>query len=396
MHGLIDQEVAAARMQRLLKVIADSGRSFDTILIVDKINQFYFTGTMQDALLVIRANGTYGYFVRRSYERAAAESGLCNIQPMNSYRDLLKYLPPDLGNVLLEASIMPLAMLQRLQRVFSLGKIDSVESYIMKLRMIKDFDELALISAAGEAQNRLLREIVPTLMREGMSEAELMADVYAAMIRGGHHGVSRFSMFQLDMVAGQLGFGENALYPTCFDGPGGMLGMSPAVPAVGSRERLLKRGDLVFLDIGFGIDGYHSDKTQVYSFGSSPSDEVVSVHTACINILDKVAARLRPGEVPAEIYADIMADLPSQLSENFMGMGAGQVKFLGHGVGLQIDEPPVLANGFTEPLAANMVLAVEPKRGIAGIGMTGVEETFIVTEESPRCITGGACDIIRV
>ncbi len=396
MDGIINQEIAAARMQRLLKVIADSGRSFDTILIVDKINQYYFTGTMQDALLVIRSDGTYGYFVRRSYERAAAESGLSSIQPMSSYRDLLKYLPSDLGNVLLEASIMPLAMLQRLQRVFSLGKIDSVERYIMKLRMIKDPDELALISAAGEAQNRFLREKVPALMREGISEAEFMADVYAAMIKSGHHGVSRFGMFQLDMVAGQLGFGENALYPTCFDGPGGMLGMSAAVPAVGSRERLLKRGDLVFLDIAFGIDGYHSDKTQVYSFGAAPADEIVSVHRACIDILDKVAARLRPGEVPAVIYADIMSDLPPQLSENFMGMGAGQVKFLGHGVGLQIDEPPVLANGFTEPLAANMVIAVEPKRGVTGIGMAGVEETFIITESSPRCVTGGACEIIRV
>lgn len=396
MDGIINQEIAAARMQRLLKVIADSGRSFDTILIVDKINQYYFTGTMQDALLVIRSDGTYGYFVRRSYERAAAESGMSSIQPMSSYRDLLKYLPSDLGNVLLEASIMPLAMLQRLQRVFSLGKIDSVERYIMKLRMIKDPDELALISAAGEAQNRFLREKVPALMREGISEAEFMADVYAAMIKSGHHGVSRFGMFQLDMVAGQLGFGENALYPTCFDGPGGMLGMSAAVPAVGSRERFLKRGDLVFLDIAFGIDGYHSDKTQVYSFGAAPADEIVSVHRACIDILDKVAARLRPGEVPAEIYADIMSDLPPQLSENFMGMGAGQVKFLGHGVGLQIDEPPVLANGFTEPLAANMVIAVEPKRGVTGIGMAGVEETFIITESSPRCVTGGACEIIRV
>lgn len=396
MHGFLDQKTVSERIEKLLSVVRAADNDFDTILIVDKVNQYYFTGTMQDAILVIRSDGSYGYYVRRSYQRALAESKLGNIHPMNSYRDLLKYLPADLGNVLLEASIMPLAMLQRLQRVFSFGKIDSVENYIMKLRMIKDSEELALISAAGEAHNRLLREVVPALMREGMSEAELMADVYAAMIKNGHHGVSRFGMFQLDMVAGQLGFGENALYPTCFDGPGGMLGMSAAVPAVGSRERLLKRGDLVFLDIAFGIDGYHSDKTQVYSFGAAPADDIVSMHRACMDILDRVSDRLRPGEIPAEIYADIMSDLPPLLSENFMGMGAAQVKFLGHGVGLQIDEPPVLAMGFSEPLTENMVIAVEPKRGVAGIGMTGVEETYIVTENSPRCVTGGACEIIRV
>jgi len=71
-----------------------------------------------------------------------------------------------------------------------------------------------------------------------------------------------------------------------------------------------------------------------------------------------------------------------------MGFGDRRANFLGHGVGLQIDELPVLADGFDEPLEAGMVLALEPKKGIPSVGMVGIEDTFIVTPEGGRSITG--------
>jgi Xaa-Pro aminopeptidase len=71
-----------------------------------------------------------------------------------------------------------------------------------------------------------------------------------------------------------------------------------------------------------------------------------------------------------------------------MGFGDRRAGFLGHGVGLQIDEMPVLAAGFDEPLAAGMVLALEPKKGIPGVGMVGLEDTFVVTPAGGRSLTG--------
>ena len=79
-----------------------------------------------------------------------------------------------------------------------------------------------------------------------------------------------------------------------------------------------------------------------------------------------------------------------------MGFGARKVKFLGHGIGLTIDELPVIANGFDEPIQEGMVFAVEPKKGIPKIGMVGIENTFIVTPTGGRNITGNHPGLLLV
>jgi Xaa-Pro aminopeptidase len=216
------------------------------------------------------------------------------------------------------------------------------------------------------------------------------------MIKHGYQGISRFSMFQTEMIVGQIGFGESSLYPTSFDGPGGAYGMYPAVPLVGSRTRKLRKGDSVFVDIAFGMNGYHSDKTQIYLFGGKPTDETVKAHRGCMEVQKNLAEKLKPGAIPSKLYNSIMDGLDIDFKQNFMGFGGRQVRFLGHGVGLHIDEMPVIANGFHEPLAENMVISLEPKKGIADVGMVGVEDTYIVTPDGGKCITGGGRDIILI
>jgi Xaa-Pro aminopeptidase len=236
---------------------------------------------------------------------------------------------------------------------------------------------------SGRQHKILLEEVVPRLLREGMNEAELTAEMYAEMVKLGYHGVSRFSMFQTQCVIGQLGFGTNSLYPTCFDGPGGMKGMCAAVPIIGDRERVLKKGDLVFVDVGYGYSGYHTDRTQVYFYGTNPPDEVVKAHRECMRVQKEIAAKLKPGAIPSEIY-------------NNAGFTNRNVRFLGHGVGLYIDEYPVITNGFDTPLKENMTIAIEPKTGIDGVGVVGVEDTYAVTKDGGKCLTDGERDILVV
>ncbi len=206
-----------------------------------------------------------------------------------------------------------------------------------------------------------------------------------------------FSRFEIEMSAGQFSFGAaNSLYPTNFDGPGGNRGNCPAAPLSGNPEKKLSKGDLVFVDTGFGFKGYHSDKTQLYCFGAEPPDEAAEAHRACLQIERQLAARLRPGEIPSKIYAETMAALDEKFLENFMGFGSNRVKFLGHGVGLHIDELPVIAAGFDAPLEENMVIALEPKKGVPGFGTVGVEDTYAVTKNGGRCLTGGSGDILTV
>ena len=165
---------------------------------------------------------------------------------------------------------------------------------------------------------------------------------------------------------------------------------------LGSRDRKLGKGDLVFVDIGFAVDGYHTDKTMVYMFGQPLPDKVTASHRRCVEIQHQLASLLIPGAIPSEIYSGVMDGLDPEFLRNFMGFGDRRANFLGHGVGLQIDELPVLADGFDEPLEVGMVLALEPKKGIRDIGMVGIENTFVVAPEGGRSITGTHPGLILV
>lgn len=358
------------------------------LAVFGKINQFYLTGTMQDAVLLVPRDGAAVYWVRRSLERALNESEFGDIRAMTSFRDAAAAMGPLPDTVHLESERVPLAVYERFNKHFGFARSASADLSLAATRAVKSAYELERMEESGRIHQRILEERVPELLREGISEAEFAGELYGAMIREGHHGLARFGMYETEILLGHICFGESSIYPTSFDGPGGNYGMSPAVPLLGSRKRLLRPGDLVFVDIGCGVDGYHTDKTLTYVYRGQLPEEAVRIHRRCLAIETAVAALLKPGAIPSEIYAEITGALEPEFLDGFMGFGTRQARFLGHGIGLHIDEWPVLAKGFDEPLQENMVLAVEPKKGIAGIGMVGTENTFVVTPTGGRCLTG--------
>lgn len=385
-----------SRIERFRNQMDQSYPGWEITAVFSKINLYYFTGTMQEGVLFIPKHDEAVLWVRRSYERAVDESLFPVIRPMESYRDAaitMKNLPE---TVYLEKEIVPIAMLQRFQKYFPFSVIESADLQIAAVRSIKSKYELALMEKSGKIHQYVTEELVPGMLREGMSESEFFSDLYTAMIREGHHGVTRFGMFDTESILGQIAFGESSIYPTSFNGPGGNYGMSPAVPIHGSRSRKLRRGDLVFVDVGCGVEGYHTDKTMTYMFGRSLPDEVIKIHLQCVDIQNNIASMLKPGAIPSVIYNEVLSGLSPDFLENFMGFGARRVKFLGHGIGLTIDELPVIANGFDEPIQDGMVFAIEPKKGIPHVGMVGIENTFIVTPNGGRNITGNHPGLLLV
>lgn len=364
--------------------------------IFSKVNQYYFTGTMQDGMLIIPRDNEASLWVRKSCERAADESLFPRINPMNSYRDAASAFGNLSGTVHMETEFVPLAVYQRFQKYFPFENVKPLDAQVAAVRAVKSPYELSLMEESGRIHQRILEVRVPAMLEEGMSEAELGAKLYAVMVEEGHHGLARFGMFNTEIVVGHVAFGESSIYPTSFDGPGGNYGMSAAVPLLGSRERRLKRGELVFVDIGCGYEGYHTDKTMTYMFGKALPEFALDAHRQCVEIQHEVASRLKPGAIPAEIYNTVMGKLSPEFLKNFMGYGNRRVKFLGHGIGLTVDELPVIADGFTEPLQEGMAFAVEPKKGIEGVGMVGIENTFLVTPDGGRCITGKNPGLIPV
>jgi Xaa-Pro aminopeptidase len=373
-----------------------SNPEWEIAVIFSKINLYYFTGTMQDGMLIIPKNGEATFWVRRSYERALDESLFSNIEPMNSFRDAAKGISGLPETVYTETEVVPLALYQRFQKHFPFKNVKSVDAQICAVRAVKSEYELSLTREAGKIHQHVLEDILPEMLREGMSEVDLSIEIFSVMVEEGHDGLCRFGMFDTEMFLGKICFGESSIYPSYFDGPGGSYGMSPAVPLIGSRNRKLLKGDLVFIDIGSAVDGYNTDKTTTYMFGSSLPNYAIDIHNKCVDIQNEVAEMLKPGAVPSEIYNSIMNNLDEDFLQNFMGYGKRKAKFLGHGVGLLIDETPVIAEGFDEPLQEGMVFALEPKKGIEKIGMVGIENTFIVTAKGGECITGDNPGLIPV
>jgi len=387
------------RREKFTALMTSRFPRWDSAIIMENVNQYYFTGTIQDGVLIIQRDGKLIYGVRRSLERARAESPLPQdeIVGIATYRDLARIQGGNLGEAYIEGDTMPVVTRERLAKYFTMSAVGFLDSVARTVRSVKSPYEIAAIRESGEAHRKLLEEQVPTLLREGMTEIDFLGELSREMYRLGYQGLARFHQFQIDISIGQVGFGTNALCPTWFDGPGGSHGNGPWAPFSADPRRKLQKGDPVFVDVAFGMRGYHSDKTQVYFFGGEPPQDFVKAHRFCVDIQKQLAAMLKPGEIPSKIYESVMASIPADDGERFMGVSPGnRVKFLGHGVGLNIDDFPVIAKGFDEPLEENMVLALEPKYALWGFGMAGVEDTYRVSPNGGECLTGGGRDVIVV
>lgn len=385
-----------SRMSRFRNIMDIQNPGWELSVIFSKVNLYYFTGTMQDGMLLIPRNNEAVFWVRRSYERAMDESLFPIIKSMESFKEAAASISEIPDTIFLETEIIPLAMLQRFQKYFPSKSVKPLDGQLAWVRARKSPFELSLMEHCGQIHARVLEKIVPGLLKADMSEADFALEIYSAMVREGHQGQVRFGMFDTDMILGHVAFGESSIYPTSFNGPGGNYGVGPEVPSLGSRNRKLRRGDLVFVDIGCGYCGYHTDKTMTYVFRESLPAEVQRAHQQCVEVQLEIASMLKPGAIPSAIYQEIMAKLSPEFLQNFMGFGSRQVKFLGHGIGLTIDEAPVIAKGFDDPMEEGMVFALEPKKGIPNIGMVGIENTFIVTSNGGKCITGNNPGLILV
>ena len=383
------------RMSRFRIRMNNSCPGWELTAITGKIPLYYFTGTMQDGILLIPQGGEAVFWVRRSFERAQDESLFPDLRKMRSFRDVAAGMGQLPSTVYLETTSTTLAQLERMQKYLPFTTVKPVDEHIAAVRAVKSGYELSLMEQAGRIHRHVLEDCVPDMLEVGIDEVTLGCDLYSCMVQEGHQGIIRFDMFN-EMLLGQIGFGTNSIYPTCVNSPGGIYGMHPSTPLIGSRDRKLATGDLVVIDIGCGYQGYQTDKTLTYMVGSSIPEDAIEQHYRCVDIQDHIATQLKPGAIPSEIYRSIMGDLTQEFQKNFMGYGNHKVNFLGHGIGLWIDEMPVIAEGFDEPLQEGMVFALEPKKGIPDVGLVGIENTFVITPQGGRSITGTSQGLVEI
>ena len=383
------------RLKRFRARMDKKQPGWELAAITGKIPLYYFMGTMQDGLLLIPQDGGPAFWVRQSYARAKEESLFPDIRKMRSYRDIAAGMGRLPAAVYLETNLVPVSQLQRMQKHLPFTDVRPVDDYVSAVRAVKSRYELSLMEHAGKIHRHVLEDLIPGMLTEGIDEITFYCDLYSLMMKEGHQGIIRFGGFN-EMVLGEIGFGTSTICPVCVDTPGGVAGMHPSVPQMGNPDRKLRSGDLVVVDIGCGYKGYQTDKTMSYMFGKPIPDHAIQAHHRCVEIQDQLASMLKPGVIPSEIYRTVMAGLDPEFLKNFMGYGERRVKFLGHGIGLWIDETPVIAEGFDEPLEEGMVLALEPKKGIPKVGLVGIENTFAVTPRGGRSLTGKSRGLIEV
>lgn len=392
MHNVPPQEEWMKRKLRLQALLAQSG--LQGCLITQNVGIYYYTGSMQTGYVFVPAQGEPTYYVRRSIVRALAESNIRTVE-LGSFRTFGSQLATDYpalftsaGQVVLvgaDLDVMPAQLYIRLAEVIPQARLTDASVLLRKARSVKSAYEIERIVNAAQVAAAALEEGIANL-REGMTELELISIIENAMRRRGHIGLMRMRGYNQEIMTGVVAAGDAAAEPTYFDGPAGGRGLSPAAPQSVSM-RPIGRDEPILIDIGCCVDGYTIDQTRTAVIGELQS-ELMSAYKVAETIIRRTEQTLRPGVTPQHLYIQAleMAEAAG-LSNHFMGYGRDQVKFLGHGIGLEIDEWPVLAKGFQEPLAIGMTIAVEPKFTFPGLGVVGIENTYLVTEQGCKALT---------
>ena len=389
------------RQKRCREFLAETAPEAGGLLVLGRTNVYYLTGTLASGLLWLPLEGQPVLLVRKGLARARLESPLERIVRFTSFKEL-PAIADDAGSPLpktlaVDREGCSWAMAEMLASRLKGAAFADGDKAIALARMVKTPFEQERMRACGAIHARVFDEVLPSRLRPGMTERGLALCYVEASMRLGSDGLSRSRALGGEMHYGYASCGASGLYPTCYPGPLGCRGSHPAVPFLGSGDVVWERGTPLAMDMGCSFAGYNTDRTQVYWAGkaSSMPDSVRRAHDACIAILERALEKLKPGAIPSEIWLDARAQAASLgFAEGFMGMGEDQLAFLGHGIGLSLDERPALARGFAKPLEAGMCLAVEPKISLAGIGMLGLEHTYLVREGSPEPLTGRARAII--
>lgn len=379
--GLVPASEAAARVAQLQRELQAQG--LDGALILQQIDLYYFSGTAQNAILIVPASGNPRLLVRRSVERAIAEAPVADVAPLSSWRELpgaCQAVGIGPGAAIgLELDVLPAALYVRLQELLQPRQVSDISPAIRRLRSRKSDWELAQLRATVPLA-RAIYEAARDTIRPGVTELELSGAVEAAARRLGHVGLVQTRGFNQRLYWGCALTGANAIAPSYFDGVTGGRGLTAASPQGGTFQQIAP-GEPVLVDLCAVTNGYVVDHSRVFSIGPLPP-EVARAQAVAEDIYAMLIDALRPGVTGEELYAmAVNAAEQAGLGAYFMGYGPDQVRFVGHGVGLELDELPVLAHGFREPMPAGTVLAIEPKFALPGHGIVGLENTVAITAD---------------
>lgn len=424
-----------SRTASVKKNVSENFPHLSGFFVFSRISIYYFTGTLANGVLYVPIDGEPILFVRKGLERARQECPLSRIYGYKSYSEIEKIcaelhteLSPsrhygtENGGLTFQLAELFLSKTS----VFSQTPPTAIDGCIKKTRSVKSAYECEKMREAGKRQALALEKILPFYLQKAargenvfpfsrlagfdaalakeypqntqLTEkniARLCIEIYTELEHG---GMCRMSAHGEEAFYGHVACGENLNQAHYYNGAMGFAGLHPALPCLGS-DKTLKKNEPLCVDMLFNYQAYLTDKTQCYFYGKEKDfpDTAKKAAECCQEIHCYLESSLKAGAIPEELWFRVLniADRFG-FSENFMGYRQNAVPFLGHGIGLTVDEYPVIAKGFREPLQNGMFLACEPKIALPGFGMIGMENTYELRNDAAVSVNSAQNEIIFI
>jgi Xaa-Pro aminopeptidase len=338
----------------------------DALLVTKLANVRYLTGFSGSSAMMLLGPAESVFFTDGRYDEQSRHEvpDLTRVASMESVapaiRDHVRRL--GVGRLGFERHAVTVAQLERWQEMLEGVELAGVGEEVERLRWAKDAEELALLRSAQEATDGAFEDILELLV-VGITERQAAAQLELAMARHGADGLS------FDPI---VGFGEHA-----------------AEPHHRPCHRALAEGDVIKMDFGAQVGGYHTDMTRTVAFGE-PAPELRKVHDVVAAAQQAGIDSLRPGATAGDV------DRAARSVIEAAGYGDRFTHGLGHGVGLEIHEGPSLRRDGEDVLPAGAVVTVEPGVYLPGMGGVRIEDTVEVSEEGPRVLGASTRELIEL
>ncbi len=375
------------RTKKLQSSLRENG--IDGALILQNMDLYYFTGTIQQAFLYIPSDGDPILMARKSVSRAISESEIEKIVPLKSLKritEIIKENGYDYPKILgMELDVLPAGQYLMFQKIFSDAEIVDVSNSIRLIRAVKSDYEIEIMSRAASMSDKVAAS-VPEFLRVGMTEVELAGLVESRARKLGHQGIVRMRMFGGELFYGHLLSGPSAAVPSFLASPTGGEGVSPAIAQSAGFNRI-GRNEPILLDYVFVLNGYMCDHARIFSIGEI-RDDLQKAHVAMLAVQEYLKKEAKPGVKSGDLYEMALTKAADMgYAGNFMGADEDRIRFVAHGLGLELDEYPFFAKGQQLELEEGMAIALEPKLIFPGKGVVGIENTHVVTSNGLKQLT---------
>ncbi|EGF49817.1 M24 family metallopeptidase [Bacteroides clarus] len=359
-------------------------QGIDAALITCNVNLIYTYGRVVSGYLYLPLNAPARLFIKRPNDIEGE-----HIHPIRKPEQITELLKecglPLPAKLMLEGDELSFTEYNRLAACFPETEVVPCgTALIRQARSVKTPIEIEMFRRSGAAHTKAYEQI-PSVYQPGMTDRQLSIEIERLMRLEGCLGIFRVFGQSMEIFMGSLLAGDNAAVPSPYDFALGGKGLDPSLPG-GVSGTLLQAGQCFMVDMGGNFYGYMGDMSRVFSIGRLP-EQAYTAHQTCIEIQEEIAAMAKPGTVCEDMYNKAIEIVTKAgFADYFMGVDQ-KAKFIGHGIGLEINEMPVLAPRMKQELEPGMVFALEPKIVLPGIGPVGIENSWAVTTDGLEKLT---------